>query len=254
MASDAMRPVPFGRLPVQPIIAAGRLRLMLPADAKLYLALVAHRRGVGDVVWPSYGTLAAMTGLTPRAIIRATRRLARLGLIRIEVGGGRGRSNRYRIVEAVGNGDSPFTVSQPQMGDGKSLPAPEKGERRRPQTVTGEARNSEPGFTRSILEREKEKDKAPSAHGFSLPFDTAEFKSGWADWTEHCRAIGHKLNPRIVQRQLADLRSLGHARAVEAMRASIRNGYWDLYPPDVPGIKRGLPPLDEWLKKSRKDP
>ena len=64
----------------------------------LLLAILFHRNREG-LAWPSMATLGDRAGITERHARRLVGDLARDGWIVVIPGGGRARSNRYRIVE-----------------------------------------------------------------------------------------------------------------------------------------------------------
>lgn len=252
MGGDSARSAArFGRLPVQPLIQARILRLMLPADAKVYLALVAHRRGVGDVVWPSYDTLATITGLTRRATIKATRRLVRLGLIRIDRGGGRGVSNHYRIVEAVGNGEPAFTVCSPKRCTGD------------PETVNaGAPKQCPPVHPKNINEKEREEKNMDSwglakRHIACDEFRTARFREAWDGWIRHRRELGKPVSADAAKLQIDKLQAWGIDKAIAAIEESVAAGWTGLFRPrkdtddtDEPTSGwRYVEPAEEWVKR-----
>ena len=69
---------------------------MTPRD-KLVLVILANRANERRECWPSMGSLIDDTGLSERSIQDAVKALARAGVLTIEVGGGRGRTNLYRL-------------------------------------------------------------------------------------------------------------------------------------------------------------
>jgi DNA-binding MarR family transcriptional regulator len=60
-----------------------RFRLLSHAQARVYVTLTLYAvSGKGDV-WPKQSTIAAVTGLSRRAVEDAIRRLAELGYVRV---------------------------------------------------------------------------------------------------------------------------------------------------------------------------
>ena len=66
--------------------------------ARLVLLALADRADEYGRSWPSVQYLAARCRLSPRAVQRAVAELASIGELEIDHGGGRHRSNRYRII------------------------------------------------------------------------------------------------------------------------------------------------------------
>ncbi len=83
--------------------AADRLR---GNDMLLLLALADYANDQGEC-WPSVRTLAGRTGLSERTVYRILARAARAGYIIVIPGGGKGRSNRYKLMLEVLRGHQP---------------------------------------------------------------------------------------------------------------------------------------------------
>ncbi|MBD9700695.1 helix-turn-helix domain-containing protein [Streptomyces sp. ID01-12c] len=66
--------------------------------ARLVLLALADRADDKGQAWPSVDDLAERTKLSPRAVQKAIANLVEIGELEVENGGGRHRSNRYRIV------------------------------------------------------------------------------------------------------------------------------------------------------------
>ena len=64
----------------------------------LLLVIASHVSPTTGLAWPSIATLVEETGYTERHVCRLLKSLERGGELRIEHGGGRGRSNRYRVM------------------------------------------------------------------------------------------------------------------------------------------------------------
>ena len=75
-------------------------------DLLVMLALADFCHKDDPSAWPSVATLAAKTRMDRRRVQRAIARLEALGELSIEPGGGRGRSNRYRIAILANGGIS----------------------------------------------------------------------------------------------------------------------------------------------------
>lgn len=73
--------------------------------ARLVMLALADRADDGGLAWPSVDDLAERTRLTPRAVRKCVAELVSLGELEVENGGGRHRSNRYRIIPKPGTID-----------------------------------------------------------------------------------------------------------------------------------------------------
>ena len=96
---------------------------------------------------------------------------------------------------------------------------------------------TETGPEKRREEKRRTKDKkteaaSPRSDSVSLPFDSPEFKSAWANWlayrTERRLA---KLAPSSVTAQLAKFAAWGEAASIASIAASIANGWQGLFEP-----------------------
>jgi hypothetical protein len=87
--------------------------------ARLVMLALADRADDNGYCWPSIDDLAERTKLSPRAVQKAIAALAELGELDVENGGGRHRSNRYRIVPKPRTSDG-VTGEEPRQNDGES--------------------------------------------------------------------------------------------------------------------------------------
>jgi len=90
------KPVQFGRIPYA-VVDNGALAGLTEAGVKVYCVLCAHVNGRTWTAELGRDRLARLTGLKPYTTIVATKRLAQRGLVTIEEGGGRSRTNRYTV-------------------------------------------------------------------------------------------------------------------------------------------------------------
>jgi hypothetical protein len=108
------------------------------------------------VAWPSIKTLADKLRCTERYIHELVRRLAAAGEVAIESGGGRHRTNRYRINPALINPEHPFTVPTVTNPEREftvfHLVNPEQEFQ---ETLNGSSENPEREFTPLILSSKK---------------------------------------------------------------------------------------------------
>ncbi|MFI6033003.1 helix-turn-helix domain-containing protein [Streptomyces sp. NPDC051315] len=87
--------------------------------ARLVMLALADRADDSGCAWPSIDDLAARTKLSPRAVQKAILALVEIGELDVENGGGRHRSNRYRIVPKPRTSDG-VTGQEPRTSDGVS--------------------------------------------------------------------------------------------------------------------------------------
>jgi hypothetical protein len=80
---------------------------------------LADRADDNGFCWPSIDDLAERTKLSPRAVQKAIAALVEIGELEVENGGGRHRSNRYRITPKPRTSDG-VTDQEPRTFDGVS--------------------------------------------------------------------------------------------------------------------------------------
>jgi hypothetical protein len=90
-------------------------------SALLVLLALADYADADGLCWPSMATLAAKARLSERMVARHVERLMEAGEVDLERGGGRGRSNRYRITLTP---VTPFVGVNPDAGDALSEETP----------------------------------------------------------------------------------------------------------------------------------
>lgn len=106
------------------MIEDGALR-NLPGPSVLVLWALAGHADLAGECWPSIARVCRCTGLEVRSVKRGIRTLRVRGLVAVELGKGRGRTSRYRIL--LRKGDAPDTLSPTQKGDGSGQPRAQKG-------------------------------------------------------------------------------------------------------------------------------
>lgn len=87
--------------------------------ARLVMLALADRADDNGCSWPSIDDLAERTKLTPRAVQKGIATLVEIGELEVENGGGRHRSNRYRIIPKPRTLDG-VTDDKPRTLDGVS--------------------------------------------------------------------------------------------------------------------------------------
>lgn len=103
--------------------------------ARLVMLALADRADDNGCAWPSIDDLAERTKLSPRAVQKAIAALVDSGELAVENGGGRHRSNRYRIIPKPRTMDG-VTDSKPRTSDGV---LPEETPNSAPETPNFEA-------------------------------------------------------------------------------------------------------------------
>jgi hypothetical protein len=87
--------------------------------ARLVMLALADRADDNGSAWPSIDDLAERTKLSPRAVQKGITNLVELGELEVDNGGGRHRSNRYRITPKPRTSDG-VTDQKPRTSDGVS--------------------------------------------------------------------------------------------------------------------------------------
>ncbi|MGW2861878.1 helix-turn-helix domain-containing protein [Streptomyces sp. NPDC001205] len=87
--------------------------------ARLVMLALADRSDDNGYAWPSIDDLAERTNLSPRAVQKGINNLVDIGELKVESGGGRHRSNRYRIIPKPRTSDG-VTGQEPRTSDGVS--------------------------------------------------------------------------------------------------------------------------------------
>jgi DNA-binding transcriptional MocR family regulator len=112
---------------------------LTPTQKLVAFVIGAHMNGTGEA-WPSVGTIAAECDLHAATVQRARSVLVARGLLVVDQGGGRSKTNRYRA------------AIPPHQRDRLA----EKGSHQRTETPAPASRNPRRGATRSLQEVTKE--------------------------------------------------------------------------------------------------
>jgi hypothetical protein len=64
-----------------------------------------------------------------------------------------------------------------------------------------------------------------------LPFDSPNFQQAWNDWEKYRKEKKCTLTESTIQRQIKDFKTWGESKSIEAINASIRNGWRGLFEP-----------------------
>ena len=203
----------------------------LSATAKLVYIALADRVGVNGYTWAGIRTIARDVGCCHGTVQRALDDLESAGLLMVERRGC-GRSHHYRVVgpSALKNRALPDTPKRPKNPGASALKiraqAPYKPER---------------NYTNELdqTNQTKHKGRTPPASDWhevvkAMTTDalkTDAFKAAWSEWCDYRRARRLAMTPITVAKQVKLLEAMGHDRAIEAIEASIRNGWQGLFPP-----------------------
>ena len=106
---------------------------------------------------------------------------------------------------------------------------PEKSQKKRDKNVTRYTLL----FSNSSLNSSSKKGVS-DADVIAVPeeLSTPEFKSAWALWERHRADRKSPLTPTSVDRQIAKLAKLGHAKAIATIEHTIEKGWLGLFEPD----------------------
>lgn len=63
------------------------------------------------------------------------------------------------------------------------------------------------------------------------PLDTETFRKAWLEWEQYRREINKTLKPTSIKKQLKELVTMGHQRAIKAIEFSIARGYQGIFEP-----------------------
>lgn len=190
--------------------------------ARLVMLALADRADDNGLAWPSIDDLAERTKLSPRSVQKAIATLIEIGELDVENGGGRHRSNRYRIVPKPRTLDG-VTDEEPRTSDGVST---EETPNFAPETPNFEAEtpNFEPG---NPVQSSPEPPLEPSENrqGNHPPAPTDEPSLGERIFTKWWEQYGHRTaqGKRTVRRAIDDALRNG-VDAAELWQALVRIG------------------------------
>ena len=111
--------------------------------ALLMLLAIADYANNDGIAWPSIPSLAAKTRISDRQAKRLVQQLVTAGELAVDVGGGRGHSNLYRVILAKGDtgdikGDIGDTVYDDVKGDIQGIKGDIQGERVTSRVIKGD--------------------------------------------------------------------------------------------------------------------
>jgi DNA-binding transcriptional MocR family regulator len=210
----------------------------------ILLAIAEHANEQGEA-WPSLERLATFTNESRRTVCKNLAKLKTSGEIEISTGGGKGKSNRYRIKMSAGNPAAsdrecppnsvpPDTVSNHP----NSVPPDPNSVPPGIQTVSGGT--LEPSGTDGTTKRGFAARVCPAPDGAanSLPFRSPNFSQAWQDWHSHLRDKKKNLGPTQERITLAHLAKMPEGAAIRAIEHSIRSGFQTIFPAPEPQERR----------------
>lgn len=146
------------------------------AQRLVLLAIADHANDDGLDAFPSLARLARKTGMTERGVHKAIQALCLLGELQVTAGGGRGRSNRYRVVmlDYETLNDVPSSDGNPERDSRNEILGTTFHERDSMNTATEnpEPRSTEPSFNRP-KKISSSKRSSPRTRGTRIPDDFA---------------------------------------------------------------------------------
>lgn len=174
--------------------------------ARLVMLALADRADDNGFAWPSVDDLAERTKLSPRAVQKAILCLVEIGELEVENGGGRHRSNRYRILPKPRTLDG-VTDEKPRTYDGVSDSETPNSAPETPNFET-ETPNNTPGNPVQSSPEPLEPPEEPSGnHPPVSPKD--ELLDSW--WTTYGSRTAQ--TKRTIRRAIADALTNGIDRA-----------------------------------------
>jgi hypothetical protein len=129
---------------------------------RLILIAIAEHADSNGIAWPSIETIARLANCSGRFVKETIKKL-KSGELIIEKGGGRGRSNRYRIPLETVNSGSPITESERVNSEAER--------------VNSDAIKGEPQFTRTIKNHHRTTNKRSRA--FQTSKQTSNYDSAF---------------------------------------------------------------------------
>lgn len=216
----------------------------LTALEKLAFVYLAWRRGRNQVAWPSLKTIAEDLHIDSRTCVRVLTRLSDSGCIVKEPGGGRGRSNRYRVPSNETGARHP-SLSNGKQGD--------FGSANRGISVDKQGRGTPRSKRNNIRTTSSPEDEAysPLFERVWAAYPKKEFKAeAWSCWRD--LAPSAELAERILEsvRKHAEcarwVRSLAEdgGHWVPTLKKFLLKRRWEDSPAAKPKPKRGDP---NWL-------
>jgi hypothetical protein len=191
-----------------------------------YLVTINRYIGNNPDAWPSQETLANAMNASDRAVRKWQKQLEKLGAIIVDVGDGRGNTNRYRLqLEAL----IQKSEVKAERRSGFSVASADKGG-----TVfrwKEEQRSDERG-NRVPTERTKKVHIKEQAFVFPENLRTPEFAEAWQQWVQFRRESKKRLTQSTIAKQLTKLAEFGSQKAIRSIEQSIERGWQGLFDPE----------------------
>ena len=191
-------------------------RFNISVNASVMLCFIAWKTFSDELDgWKSFNSdgIQKATGLSVKEQAGARRQLVEAGLL----------EEHYARLEHK----LMFRLLPKELGGGS--PTPEMGN---PQTPKGQMGKPQKGESSISQELKQEGNKKLMAFPEIPPeLDTHEFQAAWADWLKDRRDRRKPVTAGAAVRQLKQCAEWGAARAVQAINASIQNGWQGLFEP-----------------------
>jgi len=176
--------------------------------ARLVMLALADRADDKGLAWPSIADLAERTRLSPRAVQKGITALVESGELEVDNGGGRHRSNRYRIIPKPCTSDG-VTDQEPRTSNGVSTEETPQIVRETPNFATETLNSATGNPVQSSPEpplepsEEPSENQPPNPHSETSPVD--ELLNKW--WEQYGRTTAQ--GKRAVRRAITDAISNG---------------------------------------------
>jgi MarR-like DNA-binding transcriptional regulator SgrR of sgrS sRNA len=131
---------------------------------RLILLVIAEHADRDGIAWPSVETIARLANCSER-FVKATIKKLKAGEIILERGGGRGRSNRYRIPLERVNSGSPITESERVNSEAER--------------VNSDAIKGEPQITRTIKNHQRTISRSRSSNSTQEKISHGNFENAF---------------------------------------------------------------------------
>ncbi|WP_393990193.1 helix-turn-helix domain-containing protein [Xanthobacter sediminis] len=224
----------------------------LPSTAtKVAVALGRYLNWATRAAHPSVSTLAGLLNLSENSVRAALRALSAAGHLVIEVGGGRGRANLYRMVTpTIAEGPRKGCSEAEGLGDAKpetlQVPVSKGFSRLHPNNCVEQSNLS--GFAQSEIQIQRADD---GFERFWTAFPKHEGRTSAA--SEYRRAVRTGTDPTLLlagARHYANTCS-GRPQQYVARAANwLARGDWEEYPLSAPHVAVQAPPVSDEVRRA----
>ena len=269
------------RFAMVPLATLPKLAALSKAAVLVYVVLRAHANRQGRC-FPSTATICKHTSLHEKTIGKAFAELETAGLLRREKRNG--MTNLFYLLDEM-TAELPTPEGPPIGGVPNSEGPPFRGGSLRrlaeggsavSRTITDQLTNQstnqsdvkhasadaaqQPPVRSALESADKPRKRSPAYDPLAVAIppslDTTLFRQAWAAWAAHRCEIKPRLTEQTVKQQLRMLHEIGHDRAVETIRISIRQSWRGLFPENtktsaydrptapptiIPGMDKHLP-------------